>query len=716
MGIRKALAQAASAVSSAALRHVFRRPAGNFPGKIALYIDPSIIADVRSRLSRGSVCVVGTNGKTTVTNMLADCLEASGQRVVCNRGGANLDSGVATSLLQATSGDWGVFECDELWLAKILPGLQAHYVLLLNLFYDQIDRVGEVAHIQESIAGALAQSPKTVLVYNADDPHCEKIARMVDNECGPFGMGEGLAGASGGNALMCQVCDHMLAYEYRSYGQLGAYRCPACDFGRSHLKFMARNCRIGAEGMSFDVVAATDERAVAGGAVAHIEAPYSGAYMAYNLLSVYAAGHLMGLSNDAMHEVMGSYDPKNGRLEHLFVHGHDVLLNLAKNPAGFNQNVALILQERGPVAAAFFVNDMEGDGRDVSWIWDVDFEALAGRSDTTVFVGGMRKADLLVRLRYAGVPAVCVDDAVEVMHRVAALGENCKVFMIANYTSLPGVRESCVKMAEDKAAPVPTEAQRLAPEALPNPPLEGEPLRIVHVLPDLLNQGGDAGNVSILAKRCIWRGIPVEVERVLCGDALDVSGADLVVVGDGFDREQRLACAQLMEHKEDLASYVERGGVMLAVDGGLQILGSTWYVGDEEMAGLGLLDLCNGRTQGDERLVGDIVVQTDVIDAPVVGFENHAGITMLGEDTEAFGSVLRGVGNNEGDGTEGVRYHNLLGTYVHGPVLAKCPALADWLIARALEQRSGTVVQLEPLDDSAEEAACAFMLDRLGLN
>ena len=165
MGLQFAAARAVSAVSTWGLKHVFHRPAANFPGKIALYADPRVIADLAPRLQKGSVCVVGTNGKTTVTNLLADALETAGQRVVCNRTGANLDSGVATALLHAREADWGVFECDELWLAKILPHLQANYVVLLNLFRDQLDRVGEIDRIQESIAGALATSPKTTLVF-----------------------------------------------------------------------------------------------------------------------------------------------------------------------------------------------------------------------------------------------------------------------------------------------------------------------------------------------------------------------------------------------------------------------------------------------------------------------------------------------------------------------------------------------------------------------
>ena len=709
-------------MSSAVLRHIFRRPAGNFPGKLALYIDPSIIASTASKLEHGSICVVGTNGKTTVTNMLADCLVAAGQRVVCNRSGANLNSGVATSLLASRAADWGVFECDELWLVKILPYLQSRYVVLLNLFPDQLDRVGEIDRIQESIIDALKQSPETTLVYNADDPHCEKIARSISNATIPFGVSEGLDTLQGAavDAQMCQQCDTMLNYDYRTYSQLGAFACPACDFSRAHLRFMARNCEVGLGGLKFDVIAASDEEAIAGGVVATIEAPYSGTYMVYNLLAVYTVGYSVGLSNNVMQLTMKSFDQHNGRLEHLDIHGRSVLLNLAKNPTGFNQNLGLVLQETEPVVASFFVNDMEGDGHDVSWIWDVDFEALAGRANTLVFVGGMRANDLQVRLKYAGVDARIVEDANELMRHVAALSNEYKTFVIANYTSLPAVREACVKMAEEAEAPEPFEgsepgqASQGAWQAAAAS-VEGEPVRIMLLYPDLLDQGGDVGNVAVLAKRCEWRGMPVQVSSVLCGDMPDFSQTDIVVLGDGFDRQQRLACESLLPYKEAFARYVEESGVVLAIDGGLQILGTTWYIDEEALEGLGIIGLESGRAEGKtDRIVGEIAVQTELVKRPVIGFENHAGVTVLSETLKPFGSVLKGTGNNEGDATEGILYKNILGTYVHGPLLAKNPELADWILSRALE-RKGAAVHLEPLDDAAEIAANDFMRDRLKL-
>ena len=255
MGVRFGTAQAIGAVSSWGLKNIFQRPAGNFPGKIALYVDPKLIADLRPKLAKGSICVVGTNGKTTVTNMLANAIEAEGLSVVCNRTGANLDSGVATSLLESKGADWGVFECDELWLSRILPLLQAEYCVLLDLFPDQLDRVGEIDYIQNSIIKTLQRSPQSVLIYNADDPHCQRIADSVSNPKIPIGLTGRIGNDSDepAEAQMCQQCNSMLEYEMRQYGQLGDYRCPTCGFERADLTFEALDIEIAQDGATFTV-------------------------------------------------------------------------------------------------------------------------------------------------------------------------------------------------------------------------------------------------------------------------------------------------------------------------------------------------------------------------------------------------------------------------------------------------------------------------------
>ena len=720
MGLQFAAARAVSAVSTWGLKHVFHRPAANFPGKIALYADPRVIADLAPRLQKGSVCVVGTNGKTTVTNLLADALETAGQRVVCNRTGANLDSGVATALLHAREADWGVFECDELWLAKILPHLQANYVVLLNLFRDQLDRVGEIDRIQESIAGALATSPKTTLVFNADDPLCAAIAERVGNPTVAFGVDEDLHLPQNtvADAQMCQRCSAMLEYAYRQYGQLGSYCCPACGFARPSLDCAARDVHLGADGLSF---AAHGPRGDA-----EIKAPFSGAYMVYNLLATWAAADLVSVPAEALQRAIDAFDPRNGRLQEFAVAGGRRLLNLAKHPPGFNQNIKIILQDERPKAVAFFVNDKEGDGRDVSWLWDIDFEELAGQSGLRVFAGGIRKNDVQVRLKYAGLDAALVDDAAGMFAQLDGLPADARAYVIANYTALPPVHAELGRLADGgQAAGAP-----LSPK--PSEGLSGSggvqaaeddaaPLVIAHLFPDLLNLYGDGGNVKVLERRARERGIPVEVRRVNHGEHVDLAGVDLVFLGGGPDREQRLASEDLMRMRDDLHAYVEDDGVLLAICGGFQILGHEWLLGEEVVKGLGLVDMTTERAPGGSgnRLIGNIALRSPLADQAVVGYENHAGRTHLGTGVEAFGDVASstGHGNNDSDKRDGVRYKNVVGTYLHGPLLPKNPQVADALLIRALERRARRAgvpaPELAPLDDAVENAANEYVRNRL---
>ena len=731
MGLQFAGARAVSAVSTWGLKNVFRRPAANFPGKIALYLDPRLIADLAPKLAKGSVCVVGTNGKTTVTNLLADALELAGERVVCNRTGANLDSGVATSLLHAGPSDWGVFESDELWLAKILPQLQATYVVLLNLFRDQLDRVGEIDRIQDSIVGALEKSPNTVLVFNADDPLCARIAERAANRSIAFGVNEdlGLPQNSVADAQMCQRCSSMLEYAYRQYGQLGAFSCPTCGFARPALDYAAECVRLGLDGLSFDVRRGGEGDSAAAGT---ISAPYTGAYMVYNLLATAAAADLAGCPLPSLQQAIDAFDPQNGRLQTFDIAGRRVLLNLAKNPTGFNQNLKIVAQDPHDKVVAFFVNDKEGDGRDVSWLWDIDFEELADDpAKLTVFAGGMRANDMQVRLKYAGINAQVVADADDLLERIASLPAAENAYLIANYTALPPVhavltaRANGDVVARGAAGDAGSDEPVSAPIGAPAGSSAGKPAELViaHLFPDLLNLYGDGGNVRILEQRLRWRGIPVEVKRVNHGETVDLSDVDLVMLGGGPDREQRLASAELMGMREQLHAYVEDGGVLLAICGGYQILGHEWLLGDEVVKGLGIVDMTTERAAGGsgDRLIDNIVLTSPLAKRPVVGYENHAGRTHLGAGVEPFGAVASatGHGNNDADKQDGVRYKNVVGTYLHGPLLAKNPEVADDLLARALDRlaarTSQPAIRLEPLDDAVEQDANDAMTKKLGV-
>lgn len=233
-------------------------------------------------------------------------------------------------------------------------------------------------------------------------------------------------------------------------------------------------------------------------------------------------------------------------------------------------------------------------------------------------------------------------------------------------------------------------------------------LTIGHLYPDLLNLYGDRGNIQCMKKRLEWRGIEAEVKEYRINDTIDFSSLDIVLLGGGSDREQQLVCETLKKIKQECGAYVEDNGVMLAICGGYQLLGHYYDTASERIEGLSLVDLYT--EQGKDRLISNVVIENDGFEYPIVGFENHGGRTMIGQN-RPFGKVLFGFGNDGKSGAEGVLYKNVVGTYLHGPLLPKNPHVCDYLLKNALERRYG-VDKLEPLDDTQEKAANRYIVDR----
>lgn len=234
-------------------------------------------------------------------------------------------------------------------------------------------------------------------------------------------------------------------------------------------------------------------------------------------------------------------------------------------------------------------------------------------------------------------------------------------------------------------------------------------LTIGHLYPDLLNLYGDRGNIQCLMKRCLWRGIEAETIAFELDDKIDFSNLDIVLLGGGSDREQMLVCEKLKEIQKDFKEYVEQGGVVIAICGGYQLLGNYYKTDMGTIEGLSLVDMYT--EQGEDRLIDNIVLQSELFDMPIVGFENHGGRTFIGKN-KPLGKVLYGFGNDGKSGYEGVVYKNVIGTYLHGPLLPKNPQLADELILRALKKKYGEDVTLSPLDDSQEKAANDYIYNR----
>ena len=365
--------------------------------------------------------------------------------------------GVAAALLPGASADWAVIEADELSTINILPELRPRYLVLLNLFRDQLDRAGEIDRVQDVIASALAASPKTTLVACGDDPLVMGVAhraRKAGTRVLTFGIGEDLRLPEDRvpEARFCQVCGAELEYDYRAYAQLGAFHCPKGDFCRPSLDWQATGVEVGRTGVSFTVSGAGLPEPV------RISASFGGVYMVYNLMAAFVGAHLAGVDAQDFQHTVDDYHPENGRLQRFRVDGREVVLNLAKNPTGFNQNISLMLADDRKKAAFFVINDNYNDGKDISWIWDVDFERLAvgapkkggvvQEGDLAVVAGGHRAEDVRVRMKYAGINAPVAHTVREALDAVAGLPLDEPLYVLTNYSALWPAKAELEKMGE----------------------------------------------------------------------------------------------------------------------------------------------------------------------------------------------------------------------------------------------------------------------------
>lgn len=234
-------------------------------------------------------------------------------------------------------------------------------------------------------------------------------------------------------------------------------------------------------------------------------------------------------------------------------------------------------------------------------------------------------------------------------------------------------------------------------------------LTIGHLYPDLLNLYGDRGNIQCLMKRCQWRGIQAETIAYELGDEIDFSKLDIVLLGGGSDREQMLVCEKLKEIQPAFKAYVEDNGVVIAICGGYQLLGKYYKTDQGTIEGLDLVDIYT--EQGEGRLISNIILESPLFSMPVVGFENHGGRTYI-QGNQPLGKVLYGSGNDNESGYEGVVYKNVIGTYLHGPLLPKNPQISDYLIQKALERKYQKTIQLQELEDIQEKEANAYICKR----
>ena len=381
------------------------------PGKLLWKLDPGAIDALAQRLPHGAAVVSATNGKTTTTAMAAEILE-SRHALAWNSSGANLVSGVASTLLANRDAELGLLEVDEGALPEVVRRVRPRAVLLGNLSRDQLDRYGELELIAERWRAATRELPEdTALIVNGDDPQVGDLARGRAGAVA-FGIDDprhargGLSHAA--DSRYCVVCGQPYEFAAAYVGHLGDYRCPACGHGRPKLQVLGRQIELdGLRGALFDLV--TPEGTI------RVGLPLPGLYNVYNALGAAALAQALGASLEEIRDGLERFGAAFGRFERIPAGDKTILLLLIKNPAGANE-VVRTLEEAGPPSLLLLaLNDAIADGKDVSWIWDVDFEPLLAGAERLV-VSGDRAAELGLRCVYGGFP----EEALEVRPELAA--------------------------------------------------------------------------------------------------------------------------------------------------------------------------------------------------------------------------------------------------------------------------------------------------------
>lgn len=407
LSIEIGLARLAGRVSRAA----GRGGGTTLPGKLLWHVDRSAIDALAARLPEGCVVVSATNGKTTTSAMAAEIL-GEHRRLAWNNSGANLASGVASTLLQARGAELGVLEVDEFALPELLQRLRPRVVALGNLFRDQLDRYGELEHIAERWRDAVAAlPPETVLVVNADDPIVADLAFGRERAV-RYGLDDPRVARAAlqhaADSKYCIRCGTPYGYAAAYVGHLGDYRCEACGHARPPLDVAARNVELSGLGPT------TFDLATAGGTIG-LRLPLPGLYNVYNALAAGALCLALGESLASVQQGLEGFGAAFGRFERVDVADRKLLLLLIKNPAGANEAIRTLEEGGVPATLLVALNDAIADGRDVSWIWDVDFEPLLTRAHRIV-VSGQRAAELGLRFTYAGFP----DDRLDVVPELEA--------------------------------------------------------------------------------------------------------------------------------------------------------------------------------------------------------------------------------------------------------------------------------------------------------
>jgi UDP-N-acetylmuramyl tripeptide synthase len=431
-------------ITSLVLKLLGRRGT-TMPGFVAGKICPDLIQLLAARFSEGTLVITGTNGKTTTNNLLASILKTADYEIAYNKEGANMLAGITGTLLQSTS--WGarpkasllLLEVDERTLPLLCRQISPRLAVVTNFFRDQLDRYGELDTTVKLVQDSLPES--TELILNADDPLVVSLGQgrkkvwYFGVKAFPSSQHQSTESREG---RYCSHCGQELKYSLFHYGQLGIYNCSGCDFSRPLPTIEASQVIEDKGVISFQV----DQEAYC--------LPLQGSYNLYNALAAFCAADCLGIDRENIRRGLKNFKADAGRMEQLKLGGSRLTLTLVKNPTGFNQVLSTILASNKPLRLLLAINDLAADGRDVSWLWDVDFEGLAARQEfiRQIICSGLRAEDMALRLKYAGFAENLLqlehslEQAVELLAKeTRSAAEEEVIFVLPSYTALFTLRE-----------------------------------------------------------------------------------------------------------------------------------------------------------------------------------------------------------------------------------------------------------------------------------
>ena len=391
----------AGKVTARAIRMAGAGLGSNLPGKVARKLAPSVLHSLSEQVKGGVIAVTGTNGKSTTSGLLASILRSAGFELIHNKQGANLVTGITATLIDAATwdgtvqADYCLFETDEAALPLIAKEAKITQVVVTNLFRDQLDRFGELDTTAKLIANGINEN-KSHSVLNADDPN---VSQLVPN-CPRVFFGiesikshdQSKTSTQEAELSYCGACGAETKYALIFYGQLGHWSCTKCDFKRPVPSITASDVEVGTHGSIFTLSIH--------GRSAEAVVPLPGLFNVYNALAAAASAAALGVTIETIRQGLKNYKTLFGRSERIVIAGKPVLIQLIKNPAGASQAVSAVAAD---TSARIFIaiNDNLADGRDISWLWDADFEQLSGHTKS-VIVSGQRAEDMAVRMKYAG--------------------------------------------------------------------------------------------------------------------------------------------------------------------------------------------------------------------------------------------------------------------------------------------------------------------------